>query len=124
LVKDDRFSVIAEPAAYAEAVWTPLPSVKLVPGIRLDYDATMNDAWVDPRLSAFVTLREGSTLKGAVGLFHQPPDYRQGLLSEALGNPDLAPEGAVHYSLGGEHAFSEAFGIDVQLFYKTLFQQA
>ncbi|MBX5483166.1 MAG: TonB-dependent receptor [Myxococcaceae bacterium] len=124
LIRDDRTSSVNEPAVYLEAVYRPIERVKLVPGIRFDYDLTMNDAWVDPRFAAFVQVAKRTSLKGGIGLFHQPPDYRQGLLSPAFGNPDLLPEGAVHYSIGAEHQFTDAIGLDVTLYYKTLFHQA
>ncbi len=114
----------AEPALFAEAVWRPLPKLKLVPGVRVDYDFTMKDAWVDPRVAAFVELLPSTSLKAAAGLFHQPPDYRQGYLSSKFGNPDLLPEAASHYSLGVEHHFTDAISADVQVYYKSLFHQA
>lgn len=124
LVRDETFTSITEPAIYAEAVWTPIEPLKIVPGIRMDYDAAMNDLWVDPRLAAFMKAGDKTTFKGGVGLFHQPPDYRQGQLSPAFGNPDLKPEGAWHYSVGGEHQLTDAISVDLQLYYKTLFDQS
>ncbi|MFL5320820.1 MAG: TonB-dependent receptor domain-containing protein [Myxococcaceae bacterium] len=113
-----------EPGLFAEAVWQPLPKLKLVPGVRVDYESVMNDAWVDPRFAALYALTETTTLKGAIGRFHQPPDYRQGLLDKTFGNPDLLPEGANHYSVGVEHHFTDAISLDLQLYYKALFDQA
>lgn len=124
LVRDQSSVKVAEPALFAEAIWKPLPKLKLVPGIRVDYEGYMNDAWVDPRFAAFFSLTDNTTLKGAIGRFHQPPDYRQGLLNEKFGNPDLLPEGANHYSVGVEQRFSDAITLDVQLYYKALFDQA
>ncbi len=46
------------------------------------------------------------------------------MLSPTFGNPDLLPEGATHYSVGVEHQLTEAIGLDVQLYYKDLWQQA
>lgn len=115
---------VVEPALFAEAIWKPHPRLKLVPGVRADYDARMNDAWVDPRFAAFVQVAEATTVMGAVGRFHQPPDYRQGLLNERFGNPDLLPEGANHYSVGVEHKFTDAISLNTQLYYKALFDQA
>lgn len=112
-----------EPALFAEAVWKPLPSFKLVAGLRADAESYMKDAWVDPRAAAFLELGERTTLKGAAGLFHQPPDYRMGALSPKFGNPELLPEAATHYSAGVEHRFTDAIHMDLQAFYKDLFHQ-
>ena len=124
LLRENARSSTFEPALVAEATWKPLDKLKLVGGVRVDYESAMRDAWVDPRLAGFYQLSDALTLKGAVGLFHQPPDYRQGQLSPTFGNPDLLPEGARHYSVGVEQRFTDAISLDFQLYYKDLFHQA
>ncbi len=124
LLQDEETRYPYEAAVFAEAVWTPFERLKLVPGVRVDYESTMEDLWVDPRLAAFFRVADGTSLKAGVGRFHQPPDYRQGMLSSTFGNPDLLPEAADHYSVGVEHQFTEVIGLDVQLYYKRLFDQA
>jgi TonB family protein len=124
LLREDAARVPYEPGAYLEAVWQPLPGLKLVPGLRADYESTLRRAWVDPRLAAFYQVTGSTTLKAAAGLYHQPPDYRRGLLSPTFGNPDLLPEGARHYVVGVEQQLTDALGVDVQLYYKDLFDQA
>ena len=84
----------------------------------------MNKAWADPRLSVLWQAHERVLVKGGVGIYHQPPDYRQGLLSQKFGNPDLKPEGARQAMVGGEFRFTDAISLDVQLYYKDLFDQA
>ncbi|MFL5357657.1 TonB-dependent receptor domain-containing protein [Archangium sp.] len=124
LLREDATRVPWEPAAYLEAVWQPLPGLKVVPGLRADYESTLRRTWVDPRLAAFWQLGERTTLKAAAGLYHQPPDYRRGLLSPTFGNPNLLPEGARHYAVGVERQFTDALSLDVQVYYKDLFDQA
>ncbi|MFZ5468138.1 MAG: TonB-dependent receptor domain-containing protein [Myxococcota bacterium] len=124
LVKETGSTATLEPAVFAEAVWKPWPQLKVVAGLRADYETYMKDGWVDPRGAVFLDVREGTTLKAAAGLFHQPPDYRQGLLSPKFGNPDLLPEAASHYSVGVEHRFTDALSLDVQGYYKDLFHQS
>jgi TonB family protein len=116
--------LMAEPALFGEAVWKPLSGLKVIGGLRGDYNSLMNKAWVDPRLSALWQVHDRVLLKGGVGLYHQPPDYRQGLLTREFGNPDLQPEGARQYMVGGEVRFTDAISLDVQLYYKDLFNQA
>jgi TonB family protein len=124
LVREDMTSWPSEPGAYVEAVWKPLEGVKVVPGLRVDYESTLRRTWVDPRLSAFWQVREGTLVKAAMGLYRQPPDYRQGLLSPTFGNPDLRPEGARQYAVGVEQQLTDAISVDVQVYYKSLFHQA
>lgn len=112
-----------EPGLFAEAVWRPLSGLKLVAGARADYDSLMGEGWLDPRAALFLEPFPSTTLKAAAGLFHQPPDYRQGQLSPKFGNPELSPEGAAHYSAGVEHRFTQAISLDLQLYYKRLFHQ-
>lgn len=124
LLREEGFTSTFEPALFTEAVWKPLARLKLVAGVRVDYESWMNDLWVDPRAAAFFELSPATTVKAAAGLFHQPPDYRQGQLSPTFGNPDLLPEGATHYSVGVEHRFTDALSLDVEAYYKDLFHQA
>lgn len=124
LVREEATRLPWEPGAYLEAVWQPLEGLKLVPGVRVDYQSTLRRAWVDPRLAAFWQVAEGTTLKAAAGLFRQSPDYRRGQLSPTFGNPDLLPEGALHYTVGVERQLTEALGVDVQVYYQRLFDQA
>lgn len=124
LVAETAFFWQFSPALFLDAVWKPLDSLKLVGGVRADYNSQMNKAWVDPRLSAFWQLHERVLLKGGAGLYHQPPDFRQGQLSPTFGNPDLLPEGASQYMVGTEVRFTDALSLDVQLYYKQLFNQS
>ena len=124
LVAESDFFWQVSPALFLDVVWKPFRSLKLVGGIRGDYNSQMNKAWVDPRFAAFWQLHERVLLKGGAGLYHQPPDFRQGQLSPTFGNPDLLPEGASQYMVGTEVRFTDALSLDVQLYYKQLFNQA
>ncbi len=124
LISEQEASATFEPGLFIESVWKPHPKVKLVTGVRGDYESLMNDAWVDPRAALFVDVTQATTLKAAAGLYHQPPDYRQGQLSPVFGNPDLLPEAAAHYSAGVEQRLTQAVSLDLQVYYKSLFHQA
>ena len=78
---------------YAEAVWKPSASTRIIPGVRFDYEATLKYATVDPRLSVFQEIREGTVLKGAVGLYQQPPDFSFQEWTATFGNPNTPPSG-------------------------------
>ncbi|MFZ5439235.1 MAG: TonB-dependent receptor domain-containing protein [Myxococcota bacterium] len=121
LTKEAVFA--AEPGLFLDVLWKPLDSLRVVAGVRADYNSQMNKAWVDPRLSVFWQLHERVALKGGAGIYQQPPDYRTGALSPSLGNPQLQPEGARQFMLGGEARFTDAISLDVQLYYKDLYHQ-
>ncbi len=123
LLTEKTTTVFVEPALFAEAAWQPLPLLAVVGGVRADYESVMHAAWVDPRLTVRFTPIDALTLKAAAGLYHQPPDYTQGLLSPTFGNPALKPEEARHYLVGAEARLTDADSIDLQLYYKDLRSQ-
>ncbi|MGV3625235.1 MAG: energy transducer TonB, partial [Archangium sp.] len=61
---------------------------------------------------------------GGAAMYQQPPDYRMGQLSPVFGNPKLLPEGAWHFMAGAEARLFEVLELDVQGYYKPLFNQA
>jgi hypothetical protein len=113
----------AEPALFAEVAWSPVKPLKIVAGIRGDYEAYMKKAWADPRLAVFWSPYEDLTFKAAAGIYHQAPDYRIGVLSPVYGNPYLLPEGARQYMVGVEKHFTDAISLDVKGYYEDLFNQ-
>lgn len=124
LVAATTTDVYPEPGAWAEAVLTPRSDLKIVAGVRGDWEGYLNRGWVDPRLALFWQAYQDLTVKAAIGLYHQQPDYRIGLLSKTQGNPHLLPEAGSHYMVGLEKRFSDAVTLDVQAYYKDLFHQA
>ena len=116
--------VAVEPGVFAEVLVKPVDTLRIVAGIRGDYHSQLNKAWADPRLSVLWQFHERVAVKGGVGIYHQSPDYRTGQLSPVFGNPNLKPEGARQYMVGAEAKFTDAISLDVQLYYKDLFDQA
>lgn len=121
---EKTFVFMAEPGIFFDALWKPLSRLRVVGGIRGDVNSQMKKAWVDPRLAAFWQVTDALLLKGALGLYHQAPDYRQGQLSPTFGNPNLLPEGATQYMIGTEVKFTDALSLDAQFYYKELFHQS
>lgn len=124
LVAERSQTTYHEPGVYLDATWTPVSSVVVSAGVRADVESKQGHAWVDPRLAVRFTPWEPLTLKAAAGVFHQPADYRAGQLSPTFGNPALLPEGARHFTAGAEARFTDALELDVQGYYKDLFDQA
>lgn len=109
------------PALYAELELEPAPGVRLVPGVRLD-QSTVNDGvdW-SPRLSGRVDVVRGfprTTIKGGVGLYHQPPAFQQ--VVEPFGNRALGSNRSIHYALGAEQELTRQVDVSVEGFYKQL----
>ena len=112
---------VFRPAAYAMLEVTPVPGLKLFPGVRTDYNTDTATWTVDPRLGMRYDVHQGfprTTLKGGVGLYHQPPQPYQSI--KPFGTPGVGSPSAVHTSIGVEQEFSHPLELSVELFYKDL----
>ncbi|MBI5544965.1 MAG: TonB-dependent receptor plug domain-containing protein, partial [Deltaproteobacteria bacterium] len=107
------------PGAWLEAVVRPFKGLSLVPGLRVDHGSYYGQTWLDPRLNARWTVIDGTTVKGGAGVFHQFPNGAY--VTEEYGNPDLGPEAARQYSLGVEQRIWGPLSVDVQGYYKQLY---
>ncbi|WP_437970314.1 TonB-dependent receptor [Sorangium sp. So ce260] len=109
------------PAAYAELELAPSPRAKIVPGLRLDYQDLNEQATVSPRVNGRVDVVQGfprTTLKGGVGVFHQPPQFQE--VIPPLGNPGLKSTRALHYAAGVEQDITRNIEASAEGFYKQL----
>lgn len=91
----------------------------LIPGVRYDWFSLVDAHRVSPRFTGRYVATEQWVVKGGVGLFYQEPQPDE--TDVTFGNPDLGPEGAVHYSAGFEYRPLDYLTLDVTGFYKTLF---
>jgi outer membrane receptor protein involved in Fe transport len=108
-----------EAGLWAEAT-LKLGGLVLIPGVRFEREVLINEmTWLDPRLTARYTVRDGTTLKGGAGLYHQPP--QPVYVTKEWGNPDASEEGAWHYMVGVEQKLGGPVTMDLQLYYKRLF---
>ncbi|WP_242338150.1 MULTISPECIES: TonB-dependent receptor domain-containing protein [Anaeromyxobacter] len=108
------------PAGYVEADLRATARLRLVAGVRLDGDSRLRGrkTWLDPRLSAFYDLREGTTLTAAAGLFGSAPQVQD--LTETFGNPNLGAQHGLHLSLGARQALPWSARLELTGFYKRL----
>jgi TonB family protein len=109
---------VARPGAYALFELQPFDALKLIPGVRVDYTTDSKLTTVDPRLAARFDLVPGfprTTLKGGVGIFHQPPQFQEVLFGSRPGSNT-----ARHYGLGVEQEISRSVEVSVEGFYKDL----
>ena len=112
---------VFRPAAYAMLELTPVSGLKLFPGVRTDYNNDTKGWTVDPRIGVRYDLHPSfprTTLKGGLGLYHQPPQPYQSI--EPFGNPGVKSPSAVHSSLGIEQEISHPLELSVEGFYKDL----
>jgi TonB family protein len=112
---------VVDPGAYAMLELTPTRALKLLPGVRVDYGGDTQRWTLDPRLGVRYDIHPGprrTTLKGGVGLFHQPPPPYASI--KPFGNDGVRSTSAVHYSLGVEQAFTRALELSLEGFYKDL----
>jgi TonB family protein len=125
LIAQTEHTVYVQPGLFADATWAPFKWLQVRGGARVDGElAVMKKAWVNPRLGVRVAATKDLAFKLGVGLYQQPPDYRSGELSPVFGNPGLLPEGAWHFAAGGEYKLFDFIELDVQGYYKALFNQA
>jgi TonB family protein len=113
------------PSAYAQAEITPLPGLKLMPGVRADYSHDTEDWTVDTRFGFRYDLYPSelrSTIKGGIGVYHKPPEPYESI--EPFGTPGIGSERALQYSLGFEQELSGPLEVSVEGFYKDLDQLA
>lgn len=114
-------SSIYQPALYAELELTPTSRARIVPGVRLDYFISSH-AWdLSPRVNGRYDITQGfprTTVKGGVGVFHQPPGFQETV--PPFGNPNLGSNRAIHYSVGFEREITRHIEASVEGFYKQL----
>ena len=106
-------------AYWVEGEFTLADQLKIVPGLRVDrYDfENTQDYGIHPRVAVRWEFLEGTTLKGAYGLYTQLPEPNE--VIGAFGNPALRPERANQFIVGFEHRFTELLSLDIQA-YTTL----
>lgn len=105
--------------AFTHLELTLFERLLLIPGVRYDYFTRTESHRGSPRITARAKLNDQWTVKGGAGLFYQEPTIDE--TNGSFGNPDLDPEGAVHYSAGVEYQPLDYLTVDVTGFYKTLF---
>jgi hypothetical protein len=109
-----------EPAFYTEAEATPWPGGRIVPGVRLDYADNTRSWDLAPRIVVRqdVTNEPRTTLKGAMGVYDQPPSPQE--TNAVFGMPGLQSNRTIQYDLGAEREFTKNIEGRLDGFYKQL----
>jgi TonB family protein len=109
-------------AVYAEADFT-VGKLTVTPGLRASQAFLANqtrNAW-DPRLWARYQLFEGTSLKGSLGLYTQPPAATS-MLPPPFGTPYLTHERAFQSSLGVAQRITDFINVDITGFYNRRYE--
>jgi TonB family protein len=128
-------STVFRPGWYGEFELTPSSRLRVVPGFRVDYARDSGHADMSPRINARYDLvtaataeeqaagvqRRRTTLKGGIGMFHQPPQFQE--TDKVFGTPNLESNRAVHYAFGVEQELTRQVDVSVEGFYKDLTRQ-
>ena len=120
LIRASNASTAFWPGAYVELEAQPWAGGRVVPGARLDYDSATQRWDLSPRINVWQELTPKfprTTLKGAVGLFHQPPDVLE--TDARYGQAQLSSRRSLHVDLGLEQEFSRNLELSVDGFHKT-----
>jgi TonB family protein len=115
----DQERGFSRPAGYIEAEWTPTSRLRVVPGLRLDYAIDTGAVDFSPRVNARYQLVKGkrnTTIKAGLGLYHQPPQFRESI--EPLGTPGLDSNRATHVGAGVEQDITKQLDVSSEFFYK------
>jgi TonB family protein len=128
-------STLFRPGWYGELEIQPSQRLRVVPGARVDFARDSGHPDFSPRLNARYDLVQGATpedaaegrskrrttVKGGIGLYHQPPQPEE--TNEVFGTPNLKSNRSVHYALGIEQEFTDQIELSVEGFYKDMTNQ-
>jgi hypothetical protein len=115
---EDDWVPVAQPAAYLELGFRPVPALLISPGARIDYYGEIKDVSVDPRLAVRLEVTPTTAVKGGVGYYSQPPMSWQSL--PVIGNPELTHFRALQTSAGVEQRLGENAKVTAEGFFKRV----
>ncbi len=78
---------------------------KIMPSLRFDYFSQTHQFLMAPRLADRYALSESLAIKGATGIYYQPPQAQE--VDTTYGNPNLSAPYAYHLALGVEKDFKQ-----------------
>ena len=109
---------------WAEARWRPVPSLLLLPGVRVDqtqWKLQPTASWTaDPRLAVRWTVVPPLTLKAGLGVYHEAPSFQTGAVDPVFGNPALTSQRSVQSSVGLEWTVRPGLLVTFETFYNRL----
>ena len=113
-------------AAYVQDEWDVADSVRLVPGLRLDYHSRFGTV-ASPKVALLYSITPSTRVRTSAGRAFRAPS-----LSELFGNvvfhgttpgfpnPDLRPEYIISFDAGIQHEVSRAFRTEMNVFHNDM----
>ncbi len=118
LTIDTSFSAF-KTAVYAQLAWSPLPSLKIVPGFRVEYFSFLNSSTrLSPRINALLTLSSSTNVSLSAGRYYQAPQYIW-LVGSPLNGASLTPIQADQIVGSFEWIVRDDIRIQVEGYYKS-----
>ena len=110
---------------YAQYHWKPSLAFSLVGGMRGTYIQNSGQFLLSPRVQASVKPRwkRDIIFKGSMGLYHQPPFYREFRDQEGVFQDDVKAQSSFHAILGMDYGFQwwgRDFNFIVESYYKYM----
>jgi len=109
--------------AWAQATWTGLPKLSLIPGVRVDnYHLVpgVDNLAAEPRLTARYDLTDNLTLKVGAGLYHQPPVTLLNLPAVDVGGLRYGLQRAVQTDIGFEWDVFNGIEVNADFYYNPV----
>ena len=104
--------------AFVQDSWYVNDALTLQPGLAFQTEDYLDESFVEPRFSLEYSVSDSLVLSAGTGLYRQFP----GLLEtdDVFGNPDLEYIESIHYVIGAETQWNNAFELKTELYYKSL----
>jgi len=114
-------------SGYMQYTFRLTPAVRLVPGFRGNYDQQTDRFYFEPRLSAFASLGDHLTLKGAAGIYYQfmsrtlvPGIYGGYSSFWVLADGTEVPVIRANHYVAGLHYGKKKFEADIEFYRKEI----
>ncbi len=111
---NDYSSGATRAGAYASLRWSPVSTVTLHPGARVDRWTLTRQTTASPWLQVQWRVSPSTTVRGAAGRYQQFPHFEQ--VVGAWAGVDLQPERATHLDLGVEQVFRRSGRLQVTVY--------
>jgi hypothetical protein len=106
-----------EAGGFLNDTWSPINSLHIISGVRLDYFSFNQNLNFSPRLAFTYSFNERTSLSGAAGIYYQHlPLYFLSQYNEFSNIDDMV---ANHFIFGINHLISEDVRLSLEVYYKS-----
>ncbi len=104
-------------AGFTEVSYSPIATLTLNPGVRVEYNGFNRKVYAAPRLSGKYYLSSETSLNFATGIYYQTPELFD-VISD-IRNRNLKDEKSIHYIAGLTHYLTTDLKLNVEGYYKS-----